>query len=145
MTDYCQVGNGSTSNVNSPTLVNGTDYKVKVVIGNTNTCFLLQNGAIKCVGGGTSGQLGDNNGTNNTSLVTVSGFDGTGGQQASSFHSCFLKTDGTAACAGWNQAYQFHNGEDAGQCERDVERRSSAGRQQSHLCSASKRKCYVLG
>lgn len=102
-----QVGNGSTSNVNSPTLVNGTDYKVKVVIGNTNTCFLLQNGAIKCVGGGTSGQLGDNNGTNNTSLVTVSGFDGTGGQQANAIYGswtsfCATRTDNTYWCWGSN-------------------------------------------
>ena len=73
---YGRLGNGGTSNKNSPTLTSslGTGRTaVALSSGDSHTCAILDNGSAMCWGDGYNGQLGDGGNTDQTSPVLVSG------------------------------------------------------------------------
>ncbi len=55
-----QIGDGSRTNRNTPTLVNGlSNGVISIATGHTHTCAILESGSVKCWGTNTHGQIGD--------------------------------------------------------------------------------------
>lgn len=100
--NYGQTGSGSSlSYLISPTPVVGLGSGVtSMSTGDGHTCA-VQNGAAKCWGLNSSGQLGDGTTTNTSAPVTVAGL-GSGVAQISvgSLHTCALTTAGAVKCWG---------------------------------------------
>lgn len=82
--------------------------------GDGNTCALLNTGAIKCWGGGSQGQLGDNAPSNQSRAISVvdSGYAlrAVTSVAAGTHHTCALLEDGTAKCWGSNSEGQVGDG-----------------------------------
>ena len=57
--NYGQIGDGSTSNRNTPTVVNVGGTVVAVQTARYTTCAILDGGTLKCFGENTNGQIGD--------------------------------------------------------------------------------------
>ncbi len=102
-----QLGNGTTSNGNQTTPVDVVDLGsgsgvVQVVAGNNYTCAVLSNGAAKCWGVNSSGQLGDGTTLSKSSPVDVSGLSNVSAMSIDQVHSCALLTSGLMKCWGQN-------------------------------------------
>ena len=109
-----QLGIGSTTAQNTPTVVNLGDSKTATAIsaGNNHTCAILGDGSVKCWGSNDSGQVGDRSTTNRTSPVLVplgSGRTATA-IHAKRNHSCAILDDGSLLCWGLNEHGQLGDG-----------------------------------
>lgn len=108
-----QLGNGTTANATTPTMVqNLIGPVVKVSANNVSTCALLASGSVKCWGRNERGELGIPTSTTQSSLpVLVNGLSGvvaniTNGQKG----TCALMNSGKVNCWGDNQFGQLGNG-----------------------------------
>ena len=106
-----QLGDGSTSDRATPTLVSFNGEKVdSVSSGSYHTCVILKNQSISCWGDNWHGQLGD--GTNLKSLNPI--LMGTQYQARSissgSFHTCAIMINNSLFCWGFNSGGQLGNG-----------------------------------
>jgi alpha-tubulin suppressor-like RCC1 family protein len=108
--NYGQLGDGTTTNKNSATLISGLANVVRVSAGRYHTCGLLTDNSVRCWGNNASGQLGTNGVSNSSVPVTPIGL--TGGVldiQSGYDHSCALMIDGTVKCWGSGLAIGFVN------------------------------------
>jgi hypothetical protein len=72
---YGRLGNGATSDVNTPVSVSGmSSGVVAIFVGGDQACVLMTSGAAKCWGRGTEGQLGNGAGSTVNTPVTVNNF-----------------------------------------------------------------------
>jgi alpha-tubulin suppressor-like RCC1 family protein len=106
--DYGQLGDGTNTDRNTPTLVAdgemGNSGVTAVAAGGYHTCA-LKGGKVYCWGANDEGQLGDNTTTDrNTPTLVEDGAMGNSGVTAvaaGGFHTCALK-GGQVYCWGWN-------------------------------------------
>lgn len=99
---YGQIGDGSTTQRNSPVDVSGLTSGVSAIsAGSSYTCALTTSGGVKCWGENGFGQLGDGTATNSLAPVNVGGLSaGVISVTAGWNHVCALMTSGTVKCWG---------------------------------------------
>lgn len=97
-------------NVNVPTRVTPDPAWASVSAGENHTCAVQLDGALKCWGKNTAGQLGVSLSTNSTGLVQVGEDRQWTTVAAGSEYSCALKTDTSLWCWGQNTVGQLGNG-----------------------------------
>ena len=81
--------------------------KAWITAGQSHTCVLRVDGAVRCWGDNTYGQLGDGTTTSSATPVPVTGLVGAIAISAGFFHTCALLDDGTVQCWGYNGAGQL--------------------------------------
>lgn len=78
---YGQLGNGNTTNANTPQLVTAVPSGIASMSGSLYaSCATLTNGTLKCWGAGTNGQLGNGAGQTSSTAVAVTGITGSTGR-----------------------------------------------------------------
>ncbi len=103
-----QIGDGTTTNRNIPTLVSSLSGVKAVSVGDQHTCALLKTGSMYCWGYNSNGQLGNNTTTNSSTPIQVQGVAGTGylanivSISAGQLHTCAVDSSGNAYCWGYN-------------------------------------------
>ncbi len=99
-----QLGDGTATNHSrAETTVVGLTGAVALAAGGSHTCAMLTDGALRCWGSNSSGQLGDGTGASSLTPNVVAG--GAGGISArnviaASFHTCAARASGAVACWG---------------------------------------------
>jgi alpha-tubulin suppressor-like RCC1 family protein len=88
----------------------GVDITTAVAAGDYHTCALLQNGAARCWGLNSTGQLGDGSTTNSATPVAVVGIAGAAAVTSGGGHTCARFPDGTVECWGQNDVGQLGDG-----------------------------------
>lgn len=109
---YGQLGDGTTTNRLSPTLVSGGLGFVAVSAGWGHTCALRNDGPVYCWGSNFNGELGDGTTTSQTSPTLVTGGIGFSSVSAGNGYTCGVSnvTPGSAYCWGWNAFGQLGDG-----------------------------------
>ncbi len=101
-----QLGNGTTTNRSTPSVVSGSSEVVELSAGDQHTCARRADGTVRCWGDNTDGQLGDGTGEERTTPIEVPGVIAvelsTGGS-----HTCARLGDGTVRCWGDNSQGQL--------------------------------------
>jgi alpha-tubulin suppressor-like RCC1 family protein len=106
-----QLGNGTTTDQNTPTGVFGLDNGITAIsVGYQHTCALTIGGGVKCWGRNRFGQLGDGTIQRKTKPVNVCGLSGVTDISAGGEHTCALTSDGAVKCWGYNINGQLGNG-----------------------------------
>jgi alpha-tubulin suppressor-like RCC1 family protein len=100
-----QLGDGTTTQRNTPVTVQGLTNAVAVATGSRHSCALLADGTMRCWGEGVGGQLGSGGMLNQSTPVAVSGLTNAVAVAAGNGHTCALLADGTARCWGDNRFY----------------------------------------
>lgn len=112
-------GQGLTVTPASPTMVVGQTQQftvpgvsnaADVTAGDYHVCVLLQNGAVRCMGNNSAGQLGDGTITDSSTPVTVLQITQAVGVTTGGFHSCAVLADGRVQCWGMNEVGQLGDG-----------------------------------
>ena len=70
---YGQIGDGTTSNRNTPTVVTGLSNVSDLASGFAHSCAVLNSGVVKCWGANNKGQVGDGTTSTRLTATTVSG------------------------------------------------------------------------
>ena len=101
---YGRLGNNSNVDKWVPTAVYGLSSNVRAISsGNYHTCALTSNGAVKCWGDNSYGQLGNNSNVNKLVPTAVHGLSSkVNAISAGNYHTCALTSDGAAMCWGRN-------------------------------------------
>ena len=117
-----QLGDGTTTRQNTPVSVlasAGVELTgiVAVSAGSAHSCALTTTGGVKCWGGNTSGQLGNNSVTNSstpvdvhTSSSSITPLSGVTAISVGGSYSCALMSNGTVKCWGDAAYGQLGNG-----------------------------------
>lgn len=111
---YGQLGNGTNTASQQPTVVTGLSSGVRrVVAGNAYACAVTASGTVSCWGFNNDGELG--NGTMSASYlpVSVSGVSGATAISAGTSHTCAIANGGVLACWGLGTSGQLGNGASA--------------------------------
>lgn len=110
--DAGQLGNGNTTNQETPVDVSGLNDGKLIVTGYQHACALTKGGGVKCWGYNHSGQLGNGTTTNKHMPVDVVGLNnGVTAIATGWYHTCALTSTGGVQCWGANSASQLGNGE----------------------------------
>ena len=114
-----QLGDGSTNDRTSPTPVSGIDglspatSAVSIGLQGSSTCALLEDGSVKCWGGNSQGQLGDDSTIDRRTPALVSGLDGSSpGSSVETLSvgiggACVLLDNGATKCWGISEFSRF--------------------------------------
>ncbi len=104
-----ELGNGSTSNKNTPTSVTNLGGKVLALdVGNYNVCVIMNDGALKCWGDNRFGQIGDNTRTNRYTPTSTVNLGGPAvAVSLGDMHTCAIISGGTLKCWGRGGSYQL--------------------------------------
>ncbi len=109
-----QLGDGTTTDSNTPVAVTGISAVVAMTAGPEHTCALLSDSTVKCWGKNGSGRLGDGTTTDSSTPVSVSGLSTATGVGAGEQHTCARLSDATVRCWGDNTYGQLGNGTTTG-------------------------------
>jgi hypothetical protein len=106
---YGQLGNGTSTNSNTPVNVIGLNNGFKTVsTGYKHTCARTDIGAMKCWGEDQEGELGDGANTRRNTPVDVSGLaGGVSSLDAGGGHTCAALDTKRLKCWGWNGSGQL--------------------------------------
>ena len=105
-----QLGDGgATTYRDLPGNVPGLGGVAGVALGSAHTCAWLRDGAARCWGANTGGQIGNGTTVDARSPVPVAGLTGVV-QMALGTHSCARLMDGTVRCWGFNHGGQLGDG-----------------------------------
>ena len=113
---YGQIGDGTTTNRNTPTQTSslGTDRTaVAISTGQHHTCAILDDGSVSCWGHNGQGRLGDGTSTNRHTPTQTSslGTDRIAVAISNGFqNTCAILDDGSVSCWGINDHYQLGDG-----------------------------------
>ncbi|MDA8690435.1 hypothetical protein N9M86_05070 [Euryarchaeota archaeon] len=147
---FGQLGNGGTSNLNSPTLTSslGTGRTaIALSSGNFHTCAILDNGSVSCWGAGGFGQLG-NGGTSNLNSPTLTSSLGTGrtaiALSSGGDHTCAILDNGAVTCWGYGINGQLGNGATTQQNSPILTSSLGTGRTAVALSSGGGHTCTIL-
>jgi alpha-tubulin suppressor-like RCC1 family protein len=106
-----QLGDGTTTNRLTPTIISGISDAMSVSAGGEHSCYLSTSGTVRCWGANTSGQLGDGSTTRRLTPVLVQALDNVKEISAAGVsHTCALKNDGTVWCWGSNSSGELGDG-----------------------------------
>ena len=115
--DFGQIGDGTTSDVDSPSELAGLSPDVRAVAaGDLHTCALMVDGGVKCWGRNAFGQLGDGTGGGDgvdeqLTPVDVAGLnEPMAGVAAGGNHTCAWSAEGDVWCWGSNSRGQLGDG-----------------------------------
>lgn len=98
--DRGQLGNGTLSNLMTPTRVSGLPPTVAVSAGHFHTCALLADRTVACWGGNSAGELGDGTKVQSATPVAARDVRNAVGLYAGSSFSCALLVDRALSCWG---------------------------------------------
>jgi alpha-tubulin suppressor-like RCC1 family protein len=98
-----QVGDGTTTQRDVPTLLSSLGATSQVSTGKSHACALLTSGAVRCWGANADGQLGNQTTTVASSPVAVIGAERMVQVAAGETHSCSIDQDGALWCWGSNR------------------------------------------
>jgi hypothetical protein len=96
---------------------NGALMPIAIAGGGYHTCLLYPDGAIRCAGANSWGQLGNGGFANSSTPVLVSGIATASAVGTGIEHTCSLLADGTVRCWGTNYVGQLGDGTTAGLSE----------------------------
>jgi alpha-tubulin suppressor-like RCC1 family protein len=105
-----QLGNGTTTDSNTPAQVSGLSGMIAIAAGNNFTVALKNDGTVWAWGSNSNGQLANGTPGNSLSPVPVSGISGVKAIAAGWAHTVALKQDGTVWAWGSNSNGQLGNG-----------------------------------
>ena len=145
-----QLGNGGTSNQNTPTLTSslGTGRTaIALSSGESHTCAILDNGSVSCWGYGNYGQLG-NGGSSDKSTPTLTSSLGTGrtavALSSGGQHTCAVLDNGSVSCWGYGTYGQLGNGLGSNHNSPSLTSSLGAGRTAVALSSGGYHTCAIL-
>jgi alpha-tubulin suppressor-like RCC1 family protein len=114
--DYGQLGDGTTSQRNTPASVSGiTSSNPAAVIsaGGNHSCAILTDGTVRCWGSNAEGQIGDGTTSQRNTPASVSGITSSNPAveiSAGDGYTCALLSDGTIKCWGEGRDGQLGDG-----------------------------------
>ena len=148
--NFGQLGNGGTSQQNSPTLTSslGTGRTaVAITAGYSHTCVILDNGSVSCWGIGNKGHLG-NGGTSQQNSPTLTNSLGTGRTavaiSAGQYHSCAILDSGSVSCWGYGIEGQLGNGGTSQQNSPTLTSSLGTGRKAVAISAGDIHTCAIL-
>jgi alpha-tubulin suppressor-like RCC1 family protein len=110
-----QVGDGTTTDRDSPVQTNVAQTFVDVAVGTTHACAVRQSQKVRCWGDNTYGQVGDGTNTNRSSPVLISGNSNYGQVSAGAGSTCGVQTNNSLWCWGLDSSGQLGIGSTANQ------------------------------
>ncbi|UZQ50257.1 immunoglobulin-like domain-containing protein [Clostridium kluyveri] len=110
---YGQLGDGTTTNKNTPVQVSGLPKITAISAGENYTAALDSNGEVWCWGYNNQGQLGDGTTANKTVPVKVSGLSNIIAIAAGCYHTVALSSSGEVWCWGGDGYGQLGDGSTA--------------------------------
>lgn len=106
-----QLGDGTTTDRNSPVQIGDATTWARIDAGNSHTCAIRTDGTLWCWGNNFRGQLGDGTTTNRKTPVQVGTATNWASVSAGDSHTCAIRTDGSLWCWGLNRNAQLGTGQ----------------------------------